>query len=214
MGFNPFVATVGNAVSPLPVAQGGTGGATVAAALASLGLGGPLNLPLPADLGDVAWTADPYLGNASAALTSGTIYAAEFVLRAAAPVAGIGIQIASAGATLTAGESLLGIYDQATGTQQGVTADQSGAWITTGYKPANLLAAIPSLAAGKYWAVMLSVGTTPPSPRVAAASSVLSNGAAPTLTRSGTAGTGQTALPASGLVVAAANALPIMFRIF
>jgi hypothetical protein len=37
MGFTPYVATIGNLVPPVPVADGGTGASTAAAGLAALG---------------------------------------------------------------------------------------------------------------------------------------------------------------------------------
>lgn len=117
------------------------------------------------------------------------------------------LYLIGAGATLTAGQSLIGFYNSA-GTLLGSSADQSTAWAgSAGFKAGNALTpvsagSLSNLPPGLYWVALLSVGTTMPSFSAAngspAVSALIMNGHAPAAqSRYGTVGSGLTALPAS-----------------
>lgn len=152
----------------------------------------------PADQGLLTWTHDPAtLRSASNATTSGTVYLSKVkIVNRATVVTNVLIGIEAAGATLTAGQSLVGLYNSS-GTRLAVSADQSANWTSTGLKTIALTAP-QTLAVGSYYVAILSVGTTPPQFAMGAGGSTninagLSTGAARFLTGP----TAQTSLPAS-----------------
>lgn len=162
-----WVPTTSNAPTPLPVSLGGTGSATA----------GPLSEPIPADFAWQAWSADPGLLGATAAPVAGQIQLVMVILRATQTITNILTAVSTAGATLTAGQNFLGIYDS-TGTLRGVTADQTTPWGSVGFKSAALTTAITNAAAGVYYVAFLSNGTTPPTFRASTPNAALANGSA------------------------------------
>jgi hypothetical protein len=119
----------------------------------------------PSDSAYVAWTYDPALTisvtTPAPMLTSGTVYLFRINIRATTVVTNIVTYVGVIGATLTAGQNLLGLY-KSDGTRIGITADQSGVWTSTGLKTAALVSGPFTLTPGFCWAAILSVGTTPP----------------------------------------------------
>lgn len=118
------------------------------------------NTSAPNDQGLLAWTCDPASANDVGQPASGGIRLARIILRRAATVTNIWVHVVTAGATLTAGQNLLGLYTS-TGTRVGVTTDRASTWTTTGDKSAALTAPY-SAAAGTYYVGILAVGTTIP----------------------------------------------------
>ena len=155
----------------------------------------------PADCSYLTWTYDPVLISSSNLLTSGTVYVNRVNVRQTISVTNIVTIVSTAGVTLTAGQSLLNIYNSS-GTQIGITGDQSGVWTSTGIKTAALTGGPFTLTPGFYWIGLLCVwtGTAPGFARLnnPAAVGALSANAGLTGTgvlRYGTNLTAQTALP-------------------
>lgn len=148
--------------------------------------------------GFVTWNYDPMitLATGAGANTSGTIYMHRIYLSAGTVVTSLATGVQTIGATLTAGQNLMAIYD-ASGNRQGITADQSAAWVSTGFKTAALTGSYTVTTAGYHYIAILAVGTTPPAFYQAAnAPSALFNGNVTGATlRHATNGTGQTTLP-------------------
>ncbi|WPH59026.1 hypothetical protein SEA_LUCKYSOCKE_12 [Streptomyces phage LuckySocke] len=152
----------------------------------------------PADHGLIAWTHDPAtLRSASNATVSGTVYLAKVkIVNRSTVVSNIIVGIEAAGATLTAGQSLVGLYNSS-GTRLAVSADQSANWTSTGLKTIALTTP-QTLAVGSYYVAILSVGTTPPQFAMGAGGSTSVNAGLTTGTARFLAGpTAQTSLPAS-----------------
>ncbi len=152
----------------------------------------------PADQGLIAWTADPAtLRSAGNSTVSGSVYLCKVkIVNRSTVVSNVIVGIETAGATLTAGQSLVGLYNSS-GTRLAVSADQSANWTSTGMKTIALTAP-QTLAVGSYYVAILSVGTTPPQFSTGAGGSVninvgLSTGAARFLIGP----TAQTSLPSS-----------------
>lgn len=158
------------------------------------------NRLLPEDLGFITATADLDAFSSTVAMASGTLYLAKVVIRRPTTVTNIVAMVTGAGATLTSGQNLAGIYSS-TGTLLKATADQSTAWTTTGLKTMALTATI-TLQPGVYYIGLLSVGTTPPTVVRSAlagggatgAAALFNLGATASTPRSSTL-TGQTSLP-------------------
>lgn len=143
-----------------------------------------------------AWNYDPEVAGSGGLLVSGTLYLHKFIVNTAITANNVVIGVTVAGGTLTSGQNLCGLYDS-TGTRVAVTVDQTTAWGTTGGKACALTAPV-ALAAGTYYAAILSVGTTPitvaESPGFSAAYNNVQTAA---MLRHATNGTGQTSIPAS-----------------
>jgi hypothetical protein len=154
-------------------------------------------LPTPDQQGWLAWNYDPaYCSNASN-LTTQTVAVARITFPVAITVTNIAVYAVNAGATLTSGQSLIGLYDS-TGTRQAVSADQSASWTTSGLK--TIAMASPySAAAGTYFVALLCNGTTPMGPaRTNSSGAIIANaGLTNANFRFGVAATAQTSLPAS-----------------
>ncbi|MCG7203958.1 hypothetical protein [Streptomyces arenae] len=158
------------------------------------------NIWTPNDHGFTAWTFDPGVSSSSGTtLSAGYIYMLGILLRQATTISKLNIYIGTAGATLTSGQCLAGLYN-ASGTRVGITADMSTTWNSTGHKAMNLTSSYAA-AAGRFYVALLFNGTT--SPTVACGST---QGATFTPGNSGlSAGSyrwcrsasGQTALPSS-----------------
>lgn len=118
------------------------------------------NTNSPNDQGFIAWTADAATTNTAANPASGGVRLGRIILRRSATISYIWLCIVTAGASLTANESFVGLYSSS-GTQLGVSADQSSVWTTAGiYKTA--LTSPYSASAGTYYVAILSNGTTIP----------------------------------------------------
>lgn len=147
-----------------------------------------------------AWNYDPQflVATGAAANVSGTIYLHKVYLMAGQTATGVGLGVNTAGATLTAGQNLIGLYDS-TGARQALTADQSGVWNATGYKSANFTTPFSVTTSGFFYVGILAVGTTPPTfSQVGSASQAFYNANTSAGTfRHCSDGTGQTSLPAS-----------------
>jgi hypothetical protein len=124
----------------------------------------------PADSGLLLATADPVLCSTQLQPSAGPIFLAKVWVPVSTTVANLLMYVQTAGATLTAGQNLAGIYNPA-GTLVAQTADQSSgtAWNTIGWKTMALTAqggqTITPLAGGAgvwYWAAYLVNGTTTP----------------------------------------------------
>jgi hypothetical protein len=151
----------------------------------------------PDQQGWLAWNYDPvYCSNASN-LTTQTVAVAKIILPAAITVTNIAIYAVNAGATLTAGQSLVGFYDSG-GTQRAVSADQSASWTSGGLKTVAMTTPYAA-AAGTYYVALLCNGTTPMGPaRTNSSGAIIANaGLSAANFRFGIAATGQTVMPAS-----------------
>lgn len=116
---------------------------------------------LPSDHGLLAWTVDPALTNTTAApAASGYLVGSAIKLDQAATVSNVAYYIGTAGATLTASRSYVGIWNSSNALVAS-TADQSTNWTTAGAKTTPLTASV-SLAAGIYYVGFITTGTTLP----------------------------------------------------
>jgi len=116
------------------------------------------------------WTYDPVgIGSTTSAITSGTVYFAAVTPQASGTLTNINLYLGTQGSTLTAGQSLVGLYSLSGGvaTLLSSSADQSTNWSTAGN--ANKISTVAlttpqAVTAGTTYLVgILSVGTTPPS---------------------------------------------------
>lgn len=157
----------------------------------------------PAVQGLIAWNFDSEAASGTFAHASGTLYLHKIYVPVAATITNILLAVTTAGATLTAGQNLVGLYDSG-GNRVAVSVDQAAAWVTTGSKVCALTAPYAA-AAGTYYVGVLSVGTTPitvaASPGFRAAYEAGVSGAS---LRHGANATGQSAMPAT--VTLSANA--------
>ncbi len=115
---------------------------------------------LPSDYGLISWSLDPSQGANSQVLTSGNLIMVGVKVRATVSVTNVNIVVSTAGATLTAGQNLVGIYDSS-GNLVAQSASQEANWTTTGHKQIPLTGGPYTLAAGTYYVAILSNGTTP-----------------------------------------------------
>lgn len=115
----------------------------------------PLHEPLAEDFGYLAWAYDPIQIQAGQSPTSGVIWLTRIPVRRQITVTNIVIEATGTAGGLTSGENFLGIYNSS-GTQIGVTADQTTAWGTSGTKTAALSGGATSLAPGFYYVAFLN----------------------------------------------------------
>lgn len=116
------------------------------------------------DHGYLAWSMDPANTVASTANISGTLYGTRVEIPTTIRVTNVSVYVATAGATLTAGQNLLGLYTSA-GVKIAETADQTTAWGTNGAKVAAFTGGPFTVVGGPksfVYVAFLSVGTTPP----------------------------------------------------
>ncbi|MFE0472423.1 right-handed parallel beta-helix repeat-containing protein [Streptomyces sp. NPDC058947] len=158
---------------------------------------GPDGLAMPSDQGLLAWTGDPVGAAATGQPSSGTLRLARIIVREPVTLSSIWLSVATAGATLTAGQNLLGLYSSA-GVLLGQTADQSTAWTTTGVKQAALTTPYTATP-GRYYLAILTNGTTPPTLHALAApaSGPVNAGLTVSTGRFLIGPSGQTSLPAN-----------------
>jgi hypothetical protein len=172
---------------------GGTPGTWTTPTPATLGLVDTT----PADAGLITWSYPPWAASSAGAGNSGTVYYMRVKVPAATTITGARLYQTAPGATLTANQCLVGLYDSA-GNRVAISGDQSAAWASG--SQVNKDAAFTSqysAAAGYYWVAMLFVGTTGPSWSKGPPSGLMNAGwpAAPfpALVSAG----GQTSLPSS-----------------
>ncbi|MGQ4358563.1 hypothetical protein [Streptomyces sp. SAS_272] len=131
------------------------------ASIGALSIASYGNVWVPSDHGLISWAFDPAASSTSGTtLSAGFIYLVELVLRQAATISKVHAVIGTAGATLTSGQCLAGLYDTS-GVRQAITADQSTVWNSAGNKAMNLLSSY-SAPAGKLYVALLFNGTTSP----------------------------------------------------
>lgn len=117
--------------------------------------------PGPADNGLQAWNYDPIIGSSTSILAAaGTLYACRLRLAKPATLSNLWVQVLTAGATLTAGRNLAGLFN-ASGVLLSATGDQSTAWQSTGAKQMALTTP-QACAAGYYFVGFFATGTTLP----------------------------------------------------
>lgn len=150
----------------------------------------------PLDQGFIAWTSDP-AGTGSAGPASGGVRLGRIILRRAATISTVWVSVITAGASLTSGQSFVGLYS-ASGTRLAVSADQSTSWTSGGVKQISLTASYAA-PPGTYYVALLTNGTTPPA--FAASGPSANSPANANLTvstgRALSGPSGQTSLPAS-----------------
>lgn len=159
-------------------------------------------VPQASDQSLVGWTFDPVDQQGGTILpTAGLLMLSRIKVNAAA-VTGIMVNVTAGGATLTAGQNLAALYNDA-GAILGagaVTADQSTAWQSTGLKTMALNVAQAVVPGAWYRVALFANGTTLPTLGRASnlpADSINAGMVAPTL-RYSTANTGlTTAMPGS-----------------
>lgn len=161
----------------------------------------------PANHNLAAWAYDPSLCTNSSIVTNGTVYLIKMHIAAAVAVTKVYWHVAVVGATATAGQNHVGLYDS-TGsklTSTGVDADIT----STGLKTTTISS--QSLTAGSfYWVAMVFNATTAPTlarmSGLAGVGSLINVGLPAASYRFATNGTGQTTLPASVTPASAAQA--------
>lgn len=143
----------------------------------------------------------------TSAPTSGTIYVVRVRLDTAGVVSNVIVPITTQAAA-TPSDCFVGVYDPATLEQLAVSADQSASWVSPGTKTVALAAPTVAQAAGAdLYVGFLYVGSSL-ALRAAAATPLVNLG----LQCMGTAGTVQTALPAS-LGAISASTTPLFFAV-
>lgn len=141
---------------------------------------------------------DPIQANANmTVMTAGVLFLVKVDLPYGGSVSAIDHALGVAGATLTGGQNLAGVYEYAIGGNLlGTSVDQTSAWTSVGQKSAALVTPTTTLNAGSaVYVAFLFNGTTSPQLRGLAVSAGFVNVKIPTLPRFATAGTGLTALP-------------------
>lgn len=153
----------------------------------------------PSDQNLIAWSYEPSVATSSGTITPGVIQLVAVILRKAATITNVIVEIAAVGSALTTAENFLALYDSS-GTRQGVTADQTSAWASTGVM-VTPLATPYSAAAGVYYVAVLSNGSTSPtfarSTGITGAGGFINVGLTASTARFAVNGTAQTSMPSS-----------------
>ncbi len=165
--------------------------------------------PQPADQGLLTWSFDPSSIGSTGVPATGTLQLVRVLLRTPQPVSAALVAVTGAGAGLTAGRNLVGLYG-ADGTLLATGADQSTEWTATGLKtvPLTMSAGVSAvLPAGSYWVALLANGTTAPGFGRGAflSTSAINVGLPGRPPRYGQYGAGLSALPAQVAFAQAAN---------
>lgn len=127
----------------------------------SYGSGVVASTPQAEDQGPLlAWTFDPANVANGVQTSAGVLYTVKVTLRSAATISKLWVIVTTAGATLTADQNYLALYDSA-GTRVGVTASQHTAFASAQVLGASLAASYAA-AAGDYYVGILTNGTTQP----------------------------------------------------
>lgn len=107
----------------------------------------------------LAWAYDPRGAANSTALTSGTVYLIKVQVTASGQTSnGMVVHVPNAGVTLTAGQNFVGLYNAA-GTRVAVSADQTAAWGSSGFKTIAWTAPV-AVTPGFYYIAILTNGAT------------------------------------------------------
>lgn len=139
-------------------------------AIGSSNWGAPLNNAIseidsvqmtnPDDHSLTHWTQDPVANAGGTAPTSGTVQTIKLWVRQPMTASLLAVGVTTPGVTLTAGQNFLGLYNSL-GIRIGLTADQSAAWLTAGYREAAIVAPV-ALTPGAYYVAILANAATPP----------------------------------------------------
>ena len=114
---------------------------------------------IPSDAGFIAWAGDPANWRDSIQPAAGVCQVVKIPLRAPKTISNLHVEVATAGATLTASQCLIGLFSSAKALLA-TAPDQSTAWASTGMKTAAITPqAVP---AGFCYLVLFSNGTTQP----------------------------------------------------
>jgi hypothetical protein len=148
----------------------------------------PAALWTPSSSSFKGWTDNPLIYTGAAAPTSGTVYVMRVRLDTTGTISMVTILVTTAGTGLS--NCYAGVYDTS-GVQLGISADQSASWNSTGTKAVSLTSATTSQSAGTDLYVALLYNGSALALRSATAAPIINLW----LTRQGTAGTSQTALP-------------------
>ena len=152
---------------------------------------------VPADAGLITWSYPPWAASSAGPGASGTIYYMRAKVPTAQTVTGVRLYQTAPGATLTAGQCLVGLYDSS-GTRVAAGADQSTAWASGSQVNKNADFTSPyAAAAGYYWVALLFVGTTGPSWSKGPPSGLMNAGWPSAPFPALVSGSGQTSLPGS-----------------
>ena len=164
----------------------------------------------PGDQNLIAWNFDPAEAGGNSAPALGVIQLAAVILRTAKTITNVLLGLAVVGTTLTSGQNFAGLYNSS-GTQVGVTVDQTAVWASTGLKTMPLTAPYAA-AAGTYWvAFVVNAAAACQFARgsaVGGAGTLLNAGLTASTARFATTGTVQTSLP--GSITPASSALGAM----
>lgn len=157
----------------------------------------PGSAPQPEDLDFAGWAYDcaAASGTGTALTTAGMIYLIKVPVRVAKPITNIRVNMTAAGSGLTSG-SFAGVYNSL-GTQLGISADQSSAWLgSPGVIDAPLTDPV-TVGPGFVWVALLFNGTTGPTiDGQVGSTAVMANGRlAATSARFGSVLKNQAALP-------------------
>lgn len=194
-------APVGSAT---PQAPSGSGTAGTATSSAREDHRHPASLWTPGDYGWKGWSDSPDKFTAAATLAAGTIYVIRCKLDQATAISTVVLRLTTAGSGLS--NCYVGVYDVASLAQLGVSADVSTSLGSPGVKNLALTAPTAAQPAGGhvYVAVLMGSGTALAWQVGVSTAAVNTN-----ITRYGTAGTGQTSLPAT-LPTPTAAGLPLL----
>jgi len=122
-------------------------------------------MPYGATLAQLGWLAESYPALDAAAtsgvITSGVVYMTRITLGGPVSVTSVLYGVSGAGATLTAAQNFVGLYD-ASGNQIGTSADQSAVWTSTGFKTTALAGGPFAVNQPFVYVAWLANGTTPP----------------------------------------------------
>ncbi len=145
--------------------------------------------------GFISWTYDSEIQNGGNLITLGTVFLHKLYIPAGSTINNLGAVVTTAGNTLTYARAAL---FNGSGTQLGISVDQSTNWASTGFKVNATTAPISISTAGFYYVALLNTGTTgatfASTPGTSNAFNANTTGA--TL-RHATGPTGQTSMPAS-----------------
>lgn len=159
----------------------------------------PGNAFHPADQNLLSWSYDPVQAVNASAPTAGVLQLIRVPLRYPATIHNLIAHIATAGAGLTSGRNLAGLYS-ATGQLLAQTADQTTGWSATGVQTMALTSPYTA-PAGTYYIGLLADGTTPPafarSTGLAGAGGLINVGLSAGAGRFGVFSSALTALPSS-----------------
>jgi hypothetical protein len=145
--------------------------------------------------GFISWNYDSEIQNGGNLITLGTVFLHKLYIPAGPTINNLGAVVTTAGNTLTYARAAL---FNGSGTQLGISVDQTTNWASTGFKVNATTAPISISTAGFYYVALLNTGTTgatfASTPGTSNAFNANTTGA--TL-RHATGPTGQTSMPAS-----------------